>query len=282
MPRIRTLKPELPHDKGLARVSRNIRYTFLLLLTQADDEGYFRANPRQLLGSIYPHDEGLAEADLVAELDTLIQIGVLEAFDTPDGVIGRITNFRKHQKIDHPSKPFLSTLSRTPRETFAKGVFSQESLVRSSVTNVTGENARRVISTQPPETAVSRQTLSPNQLHLAASRLMVAVRKDAYLGQPPAGYNPARDMTILKHWLSRGLPEAEIADAITGLRTAADHGDLDWIKPHAKFTLRALRGTKSGDRFVWDIATETAADAPPVVSIGDIIAHETPKTPDPF
>ena len=124
MARIRTIKPETPRDAKLARLPREARYTFWMLITQADDEGFFPANPRTLLGLIYPHDTDISERMLSSELDALRGVGRLESFDTEDGPIGRIVNFKKHQKIDHPSKSYLASLSRTPRETFAPVVLS--------------------------------------------------------------------------------------------------------------------------------------------------------------
>lgn len=118
------MKPEMPRDATLARVSRETRYTFVLLWTVADDDGLFVATPRALLGALYPHDPDISEATLTRELDRLREIGRLRAFDTPDGIVGEIVNFGKHQKLDHRSKPYLANLSRNPRETFAPGVLS--------------------------------------------------------------------------------------------------------------------------------------------------------------
>ena len=124
MARIRSIKPELPRDAKLAKVSRATRYTFLLLLTQADDEGYFIATPRTLVGAIYPHDPDVTETVLTSELDSLLALGVIRCFDTPDGIVGQLANFARHQRIDHASKSHLARQSRTPRETFASRVLS--------------------------------------------------------------------------------------------------------------------------------------------------------------
>lgn len=152
MARIRSVKPETPRDARLAKVSRGARYTFILLITQADDQGYFIATPRTLLGTLYPHDPDLREHDLVGELDELVRVGLLKPYDTPDGIIGHIVNFIKHQKIDHPSQPFLAKLSRKARETFAPGVLSLESLVLSPEQDKTAR-AREATTTTPPEPA---------------------------------------------------------------------------------------------------------------------------------
>lgn len=148
MPRIRSLKPELPQDVALASVSRGARYTFVLVLTQCDDAGYFRANRRILLGQLYPHDLDISESQLSEELDELAPF--IEIRDAVDGPIGRVRNWKKHQKIDRPTKSFLEPLfaaappqtreglaneSRTAREPIARvqrtGVLSPESRVLS-------------------------------------------------------------------------------------------------------------------------------------------------------
>jgi len=138
MPRIRSIKPEMPHDERLAKVSREARYTWVLCITQADDEGYFRGCPRTLLGNLYPHDEDVTESKLVRWLDELLGAGMLQCFDTADGIIALFPKWKKHQKIDHPSKSFLAALSRDARETFARHsrresrVLSLESLTEST------------------------------------------------------------------------------------------------------------------------------------------------------
>jgi len=120
MPRIRSIKPEVRSDRTLARASRDARLTFVYLWLEADDEGWFRATPKSLAGSLYPHDADVDEAALVRWLDELASIGRIELFDTADGPLGHIVNFLKHQKIDHPSQSFLAKVSREPRESLAR------------------------------------------------------------------------------------------------------------------------------------------------------------------
>jgi hypothetical protein len=135
MARIRSLKPEIAQDAKLASVSRETRYHFVLLLTAADDEGFFRANARSLLGQLYPHDPDVSEADVLKMSADLAAIRVLDFVVTPDGEIGWVKNWKKHQRIDRPSKSYLresfETGSRDPREDSAHGVLSPESRVLS-------------------------------------------------------------------------------------------------------------------------------------------------------
>lgn len=135
MARIRSIKPELPQDAKLARLSRETRYHFVLLWTQADDAGHFRASPRLLLGQLYPHDRDLGEAAVDRMNADLVDGGFIEIRQCDDGPIGKVRNWPKHQKIDRPSAshlaPQFASGSRMTREAPSHGVLSPESLVLS-------------------------------------------------------------------------------------------------------------------------------------------------------
>ena len=122
MARIRTIKPELPRDKKLATVSLAARYTFVLLISQADDEGYVSGEPRELLASLYPHDSNVSEATLEGWISgELGGAGMIEMLDGKDGRLVRLTNWKSHQRIDHPSPSRLAKGSRKIREGVASG-----------------------------------------------------------------------------------------------------------------------------------------------------------------
>lgn len=111
MPRIRTIKPELPQDVKLASCSRDARYTFVLLITQADDEGFIPGAHRQLLGLLYPHDEDVTAARLIEWVEELVGIGAIRWRATVDGApILEIVNWSKHQRVDNKGKSLLSHL----------------------------------------------------------------------------------------------------------------------------------------------------------------------------
>lgn len=124
MPRIRTIKPEMAADRKFASISREARYTFVLLITQSDDDGLILGSPRQLLGQLYPHDDTVDLARLSRELRECLDIGLIRWRETVDGApVVEICNWAKHQRIDHRGKslvlPNLSPLSRDSRETVA-------------------------------------------------------------------------------------------------------------------------------------------------------------------
>ncbi len=109
MARIRTIKPEMPSDEKLARVSRDARLTFNYLITQADDDGLVPGAPRQLLGMLFPHDADVTEAHVVAWCSDLAGIGLVRWRETRGGApVLQLVKWEKHQKIKHRAKPVLA------------------------------------------------------------------------------------------------------------------------------------------------------------------------------
>jgi hypothetical protein len=114
--RIRTVKPELPQDVKLASCSRDARYTFVLLITQADDEGLIPGAHRQLLGLLYPHDDDVTAARLLEWVEELVAIGAIRWRATLDSApVIELTNWSKHQRVDNKGrsslKPVLAELA---------------------------------------------------------------------------------------------------------------------------------------------------------------------------
>ncbi len=107
MARIRSIKPELASDKTLAGCSIPARYTFVLLISQADDYGLLMAEPRQLLGQLYPHDE-VSVQTLEKWLAELCTSGRFRFRTTKDGArVIELVNWKKHQLVKNPGKPLL-------------------------------------------------------------------------------------------------------------------------------------------------------------------------------
>lgn len=108
MARIRSLKPETAADKKLASFPIQVRYTFLLVLSRADDYGLLEAEPRQLVGDLYPHDADVTEEILQVWLEVLVQSKLLRWRNTRDGArVLEVVNWSRHQVIPRPGKPLL-------------------------------------------------------------------------------------------------------------------------------------------------------------------------------
>ena len=124
MPRIRTIKPEICSDEKLASVSRESRLTFVLSITQADDDGLLAGNTRQLLAALYPLDDGVTPSMVELWRRELVQAGLWTQRYTLQGSnVVEITNWNRHQRIDKKGKsiilPTLARVSQESRESVA-------------------------------------------------------------------------------------------------------------------------------------------------------------------
>lgn len=110
MARIRTIKPELCQSESLGLVSRDARLCFILMLTQADDEGRLRANQKMLASILFPYDDdarGLIDGWL-AELE---REGCIRRYNIDGFHFIDFPKWHDHQKINRPSASKLPGFS---------------------------------------------------------------------------------------------------------------------------------------------------------------------------
>lgn len=149
--RIRSIKPETATDRKLATVTRDARYTFVLLISQADDDGLVRAEPRQLLGNLYPYDPDVTTDLLEDWLSELVSIGTIRFRETVDCVrVVQIVHWKKHQVIKNRSKPFILTQLADDQETLP-GLYGETTNNGSTPDGGAGGAESRVLS---PESRV--------------------------------------------------------------------------------------------------------------------------------
>lgn len=111
MPRIRSLKPEIASDAKLASVSIAARYTFVLMITQADDAGLLPGAHRQILGTLYPLNDGVTIPALLGWIEELVGIGLVRWRATRDRIpVIQLVNWSKHQRIDNAGRSQLGAL----------------------------------------------------------------------------------------------------------------------------------------------------------------------------
>jgi hypothetical protein len=102
MGRIRTIKPEFPQSESMGRISRDARLTFILLWTMADDAGRLRGHPKLIANLLFPCDDDAGE-NVETWLDELVQEGCIARYKADGHHYIEICQWRKHQKIDHPT-----------------------------------------------------------------------------------------------------------------------------------------------------------------------------------
>lgn len=301
MARIRSLKPELPSDRKLTTVPRDARYTFVLLISQADDDGLVRAEPRQLLGVLYPFDEDVDSMLLEGWLEELAGIEVIRFRQTRDGMrVIQIANWERHQVIKNRSKPFLLNLLVETSENPVHGSVgspdgggsvsggpggaesrvlspesrSQESRVLSPESSVPSEPASRVAEAAAKGADQAEPVAEPLTRSEPLAQVAGAVRKVWWLpdGQAPAGWTMGRELSIWRPILESGVAVDQCIAVIHGasyLQLAGGvygRGDLepiDWLKRGEKITGRVFKNTRLGAVPLWTLALEAYDRGPP-------------------
>lgn len=112
--RARIVKPGLFSDFGLSRLPVDARYLFIGLWCIADREGRLIDSPRFIAGQVFPHDASGIEADVVRWLAQLEAGGFIQRYEVNGGRYILVTNFKKHQQINH--REAASNLPAPPRQ----------------------------------------------------------------------------------------------------------------------------------------------------------------------
>jgi hypothetical protein len=102
MARARTIKPHFMRSRSMRAVSGMARLTFIQLWLVADDAGRLTASPFSLARRLYPGDAEAAGL-LPGWLDELERQHCVERYTVDRLDYLRIVNWRRHQKIYHPT-----------------------------------------------------------------------------------------------------------------------------------------------------------------------------------
>lgn len=103
MARKRMIDPSFWTDEKLGNCSIQERYLFMGLVSNADDEGYGRANPKLLKSLIFPYDD-LRASDLENWLSRLGGLKLIVLYGVDEQTYYYLPNFTKHQTINKPTK----------------------------------------------------------------------------------------------------------------------------------------------------------------------------------
>lgn len=104
--RIRSVKPEFWVHPVMARLPAETRLMALALISWSDDHGYFEADARAIRGAVMPFRDSLKTID--RDLQRLVEVEFIEIRETPThGRVGRLVNWAKHQRVQHPANSSL-------------------------------------------------------------------------------------------------------------------------------------------------------------------------------
>lgn len=103
MARKRMIDPSFWTDEKLGECSIQERLLFMGLISNADDEGYGRANPRLLKSVIFPYDDSLRASDLEKWLSHLGGLNLIVLYMVNEQTYYYLPKFLKHQIINKPT-----------------------------------------------------------------------------------------------------------------------------------------------------------------------------------
>src|SRR5438552_214325 len=112
MGRIRTIKPEFTHNEALSALPAETHLCAAGLLTYADDEGYFNANPGLVKAAVFPiRETSLSIHDMLAQLAAtgFVRLGTA----TNGKRYGQIVKFTEHQRVNRPTASKIKMLNIT-------------------------------------------------------------------------------------------------------------------------------------------------------------------------
>lgn len=126
MARIRTIKPTIWRDKAFCSVSRDARLLFIGLISNADDEGRFEADPELIRAAVYPRDGfgatpdtqlfgSAGDADVDVWLAELEQAGLVRTWRVRGERFGDLPGWSNHQRISKRSPSMIPAISHASK-----------------------------------------------------------------------------------------------------------------------------------------------------------------------
>jgi hypothetical protein len=255
MARIRTIKPEFWSSPHMARLDLAERLLFIALWNYADDYGRGPANPKELAGFAFPHDEKVDSEETRRMLGGLSDESLIDLYTVSGRSYYAVVNWERHQKVDKRSQPrhpspdqadpdppersdqrepeTLGGFSADSRRTLGAGSRKLEvgsrklktSLSKSAApdSDAAGSPATNGLASQPPP-AVSPEAERLTDLFAAL------VAGNAHVPPKPGTKTRARWLADMDRLLRLGppggsapQPSAEVEAVIRWC--AADHGD---------------------------------------------------------
>ena len=233
MARVRSLKPHVWQDRALGRCSIGARLLFIGLITQADDEGRFRAEAPLLRAAIFPWDTfeatadalpglGFVELDVDAWLRELEEQELVRTWDVKGQRYGDLRSWARHQVIRHPSPstipgPEKRSKRQSTRSHAGDSRKATAALPRSAVTRTLKEEKEK----EKDKSMSSSQAARPARV-TADHPVFVA-----YLEHHPRatftteGKNHRRG--LIERALKMGKPVDELVAAVHGIHTSDYH-----------------------------------------------------------
>lgn len=113
MARKRMISPNFWTDEKLGECTICERLLFMGLISNADDDGYGRANPKLIKSVIFPYDTDLRVSDIDKWLSHLGTLSLIVLYTYREQTYYFVPNFHKHQTINKPTPTILPKITDT-------------------------------------------------------------------------------------------------------------------------------------------------------------------------
>jgi hypothetical protein len=133
------------------------------------------------------------------------------------------------------------------------------------------EAEQRTVPTEPAGRSVELVEEEEPEPSPTEGQVLATVRRVLWApdGRPPADdgtgkpWSEGREIKVIRALVERGETTDDLIRAVHGLRLLQDRGDVDWLAPNAKVTLRAVYNSKNGSRDMLTQALDAYASGPP-------------------
>ena len=121
MARKRMISPDIWGDDKFGQIDPFSQLIFIGLISQADDDGKFRSDPRLTRGCLLPYHTNVKVSKVAAALKEIEATGMIHLYETDGQRYGHLPNWKEHQTICHPTPSKIPdcpkcSISRNPLE----------------------------------------------------------------------------------------------------------------------------------------------------------------------
>lgn len=249
--RIRTIKPDFWTSTDIAGLSEAEALLFVGLWNYAQDNGVGRDDPRLLKAALYPLRDDVGPGEVERRMMRLAAAGLIERYrDTHGMALFYIPKWDSHQVINRPSRTQFTRPTRNTQRVLPEPSVSPLADAGGEV-EVEGEGevesgrGKLLEQATPTTDTITTPEATPTD---SIGQVMGAVRKYLYVpdGKAPSGWDDGRDVRIAKMMLLKGTSLRDLLDAIEGVALVRERGEVEWLKPGQKTTLRVLYHTRNG------------------------------------
>jgi hypothetical protein len=147
MPRIRSLKPEALQHRKVGRLSDRAFRLWIAMLTQADDEGRFVADPSWLKSVAWSYHPTVTREDVMTALEEIMRERLVVFYSVSDRgptiqkswsnhekrvFFGFFPSWTDHQRIDRPTPSRYPSPQKHSKDTSQKSTSPRRDIVESS------------------------------------------------------------------------------------------------------------------------------------------------------